>query len=157
MRDDPDAKAAGDEVGHGEGHPVDRDATFADHVTQDVLGGLDIEAPIGAVLSEEDDLSAVVDMARHEVSAHPVGGQQAGLKVDHRAWLEVAEVGQAERLGEQVEAGAVALGIDHGQAAAVGRDAVAGLGGGEQGVREGQAGAVLLAGRDVDDLAGSLD
>jgi hypothetical protein len=96
-------------------------------------------------------------MSGDEMSSHPIGRQEAGLDVDDRARAKVAEVGQAKGLGEEVEAGLLPLRVDDRETATVGRDAVTWLSGGEQGVGEGEAGAVLLAGGDGDNLGGSLD
>ena len=96
-------------------------------------------------------------MPGHEVPTQPVGRQEAGFNIDDRAWAEVAEIGQSERLGEEVEAGLLAPWVDDRQTAAIGSDTVARLGGGEQGVGKGQAGAVLVARSNGKDLGGSLD
>ena len=126
-------------------------------MTKESIGGLDIELPIGPSLSEKEDLAAAVDMAGHEVASQSVGREKARFQVDDRASPEVAEVGQPESLGEQVEAGLIAMGVHDGQAATVSRDAVTDLGVGEQGVGEGQAGAILFPGRKGDYLGGALD
>ena len=95
MRDEPDAEAAGNQVGHGQGHPVDGHAALADDVTEDGLGGGDIEPPVGAFTAEVGDVADAIDMAGHEVSAHAVGRQKAGLDVDDASGREFAQVGQA--------------------------------------------------------------
>ena len=64
-------------------------------MAEEWFGRLDIKAPVGAVLVEEGDFAAAVDVSGDEMAAHPVGRQEAGLDVDGRAWAQVAEVGQA--------------------------------------------------------------
>jgi hypothetical protein len=59
------------------------------------------------------------------MSSHPVGRQEAGFNIDDRTRVKVAEIGQAKGLGEEIEAGSLALGIDDRKAAAVGSDTVA--------------------------------
>ena len=116
-----------------------------------------VQAEIRTVAGEVEDLAAGVDVPGHEVSAEAVGGQEARLDVDQVSGAEVAQVGQAQGLGEQVEGRLIAGRVDHGQAAAVGRDAVAGLRLAQQGMPEGEAGALAAARLKGDDLGGSLD
>jgi hypothetical protein len=103
-------------------------------VAKECVRCLDIKAPVGAILSEEEDLAATVDMTGHKMPTHPVGWQEAGLNINNRTRAEIPEIGQSKGLGEEIKAGSLAHRVYDREAASVGSDAITRLGGGEQGV-----------------------
>mmetsp|Transcript_13410 Transcript_13410/g.57141 ORF Transcript_13410/g.57141 Transcript_13410/m.57141 type:complete len:329 (+) Transcript_13410:772-1758(+) len=103
--------------------PVHGDEPFRQDVLAPLLVQLEHHAPVilGVLLLDDGRLG--VDVPRHGVAADLVAHSRAPLVVHGRPRHELAEVRGAQRLHDQVEARGVALGLYHGEARAVARDA----------------------------------
>lgn len=131
--DNPDAETPGNEFRHRQRHAVYGNAAFRDDQGKEFGRGGDIESPIGTVLAEEGDGADRIDMARHEVATEAIGGKETGLEIKQVTDLQLTEVGQSERLREQVKRSPIPGVLGHREAAAVMGDAIAGPNSGEQG------------------------
>ena len=96
-------------------------------------------------------------MSRDEVAAESVGRKETRLEVDQVADLEVAEVGEPEGFGEEIEGGPVAGRVGDRQAAAIVGDAIAGFGGGEKGRLDREPQTTQGSGSEFDDATGGMD
>ena len=127
MRNDPAGGALRGDVRGGERDAVEADGSFGDDQSPALGRKRERESIIGAIESPEKDLSCRIHVALDKVAAEPVSCTQGALDVHHSTGGQIAKIGHAQGLLEQIKGNRFCrrLNVRRGEAAAIDRDALA--------------------------------
>src|SRR5580704_16522387 len=108
VRDDGDVEAIGSDGVDGEADPFDRDRALLGHERRELARDAEGQRQGVTHRTALEQRAEAVDVTRHDVAAHPIGGAQGPLEVHGAPGLQAAQRRPRQRLGGGVDLEAVA-------------------------------------------------